>query len=47
MVNNIAEWTGIGITAYVREAEDWQKWRKMLSHQNAPKTDKGYGNDYY
>ena len=26
---DIAEWTGIGITACVREAEDRQKWGKI------------------
>ena len=42
---DIAEWMEIGITACLREAENRQKWRKIVckSHQNAPTADKGSG----
>ena len=29
-LTDIADWTGIGITTCEREAEDWQKWRKIV-----------------
>ena len=30
LLTHIAEWTEIGITTCVREAEDWQKWRRRF-----------------
>ena len=29
-LTDIAEWTGIWITTFVRETEDRQKWRKIV-----------------
>ena len=35
-VTDIAEWTGIGITACVRETEDQQEWREMGKSSKGP-----------
>ena len=34
---HIAEWTVIGIITCVREAEDRQKWRKIVKSSKCPK----------
>ena len=35
-LTDIAEWTEIGITIRVREAEDRQKWRRLVTSIKCP-----------
>ena len=35
-LNDIAEWTGIGITTWVREAEERQRWRRLVVSSKCP-----------
>ena len=44
--DDIAEWMGIGITTCEREAEDRQKWRKIVKSSKVPERPTK-ANDYF